>query len=197
MWPTKGYLLPGLFAIAVAAFVLGACGTVSDEEVARQVSQLEVPPGPAGPQGEMGPKGDDGVPGSPGPTAPIDDLMSQTEAELVRLWDFIGDMGIVIGDLHQIDVRPPDEASNTIPGPAPTGSFGAGAFQVGVEIEAGTYRNSDSSEGCYWARLKGFGGTTADIITSEFTKSQTLVTISRTDAGFRSEDCGTWIRIGN
>ena len=42
------------------------------------------------------------------------------------------------------------------PTPAPSAAFGSGALRVGADIEPGTYQNSDSSRGCYWARLLGF-----------------------------------------
>jgi hypothetical protein len=47
------------------------------------------------------------------------------------------------------------------------------------------------SAGCYWERLWGFSGELGDIITNEFTYSQSIVTISSGDLGFRSERCGT------
>ena len=73
-----------------------------------------------------------------------------------------------------------------------SGCFGPGTFRVGVDIGPGTYRNSDSSGGCYWARLSGFGGTPGEIIASNFTLSPEVVTISPTDVGFTSVACGVW-----
>ncbi len=71
-------------------------------------------------------------------------------------------------------------------------SFGDGTWRVGTDIAAGTYRNSDSSGGCYWARLSGFGDTLDEIIANEFTYGRSIVTISPTDLGFESNDCGLW-----
>jgi hypothetical protein len=79
---------------------------------------------------------------------------------------------------------------------SPTASFGGGAFLVNTEVAAGTWRNSDSSEGCYWERLSGFGGNLSDIISNEFSDSIQTVTISSSDTGFSSEDCGTWSKVG-
>ncbi len=63
---------------------------------------------------------------------------------------------------------------------------------MGTEVSAGAWRNSDSSGGCYWARLRGFSGELDDIITNNFSDSIQTVTINPTDAGFSSERCGTW-----
>jgi len=92
-------------------------------------------------------------------------------------------------------VTPVPEATPTpdsTPVPGPATSFGAGTFRVGVDIAPGTYRNSDSSQGCYWARLSGFGGTLDEIIANNFSYARQVVTISPSDAGFTSEGCGVW-----
>jgi hypothetical protein len=74
--------------------------------------------------------------------------------------------------------------------------FGSGKVIVGVDAAPGTWRNSDSSGGCYWARLSGFGGTFGDIIANGYANSPQIVTIAPGDAGFESNGCGTWNRIG-
>jgi chitodextrinase len=79
---------------------------------------------------------------------------------------------------------------------SPTATFGGGTFQVGSEVAAGTWRNSDSSDDCYWERLSGFGGSLSDIISNGFSSSIQTVTVSSTDVGFSSERCGTWSKIG-
>lgn len=76
--------------------------------------------------------------------------------------------------------------------PPPVVTFGPGQKRVGTDIPAGTYRNSDSSQLCYWERLSGFGGSFEEIITNDLTTGRTLVSISGSDAGFDSDDCGTW-----
>jgi hypothetical protein len=78
---------------------------------------------------------------------------------------------------------------------SPTAPFGAGTYIVGLDISPGTWRNSDSSGGCYWARLKGFSGTFADLITNNYTSGLDIVTISASDTGFASNGCGTWTKI--
>ena len=76
-------------------------------------------------------------------------------------------------------------------------TFGDGVHEVGGDgTEPGTYSNSDSSRGCYWARLRGFGGEIGDIIANGFSYSIQIVTIRSSDLGFESDDCGTWRKIG-
>jgi hypothetical protein len=79
---------------------------------------------------------------------------------------------------------------------SPTASFGDGKFIVGTDVAPGTWRNSDSAAGCYWERLSGFGGGFGDVIANDFSTSIQVVTIAPTDAGFSSDDCGTWTKIG-
>ncbi|MFQ5516564.1 MAG: S8 family serine peptidase [Acidimicrobiia bacterium] len=71
-------------------------------------------------------------------------------------------------------------------------SFGDGVWSVGGDVQPGTYRNSDSSAACYWARLSGFGGGLGDIIANEFTYQRDVVTIQAGDTGFESDRCGMW-----
>ena len=78
-----------------------------------------------------------------------------------------------------------------------TEPFGDGTYIVGVDIAAGTWRNNDSSGGCYWERLEGFGGRLADIIENEFTYATQIVTIQSSDRGFTSKDCGTWTYVSS
>lgn len=70
--------------------------------------------------------------------------------------------------------------------------FGDGTFQVGKDIQPGTYRTRVGSSNCYYERLKGFGGTVDDIIANNNTNAPAIVTIATTDMGFTSQGCGTW-----
>jgi hypothetical protein len=74
-------------------------------------------------------------------------------------------------------------------------SFGGGIHRVNLDIQPGTYRNTDSSEVCFWARLSGFGGELDDTIANGNSSDVVIVTISATDVGFESERCGSWIKI--
>ena len=71
-------------------------------------------------------------------------------------------------------------------------NFGDGIFQVGKDIQPGTYRTRVGSSGCYYARLKGFSGTLDDILANNNTDAPAIVTIAKTDKGFESTNCGTW-----
>jgi len=82
-------------------------------------------------------------------------------------------------------------------GVALMGCIGDGTHVVGTGIQPGTYQNSDSSQGCYWERLSGFGGTVEEIIANGFTYGPAVVTVSSTDAGFTSARCGFWTQVAN
>ena len=79
----------------------------------------------------------------------------------------------------------------------PLAEFGSGVHQVNIDIQPGTYRNSDSSPGCYWARLSGLDGEVGDIIADENTDEITMMTISDSDVGFESKGCGLWTMVDN
>jgi hypothetical protein len=67
------------------------------------------------------------------------------------------------------------------------------------QFGAGTYRAAAQS-GCYWERLRDFGGTFSGIIANNFVSSagSQLLTISAGDAGFDTNDtCGTWTRVSS
>ncbi len=82
-------------------------------------------------------------------------------------------------------------------------SFTDGTWRVGVDIAPGVYRNSDSSQYCYWERLRGFrpdtvsgiGYLAADVITVEVSYDIQTVAIQPTDAGFFALDCGEWTLV--
>lgn len=72
-------------------------------------------------------------------------------------------------------------------------TFGDGTFQVGKDIQPGTYRTRVGSSNRYYERLKGFSGSTDDIIANN-TDAPAIVTIKPTDKGFSSQNCGTWTK---
>jgi hypothetical protein len=87
---------------------------------------------------------------------------------------------------------PPATNGAKAPVPAPLTAFGDGTFVVGTDIKPGTYKNTGAGD-CYWERLRGFGNTLNDKISNDLPgTSQSIVTISPTDKGFSSENCGTW-----
>jgi hypothetical protein len=81
----------------------------------------------------------------------------------------------------------------------PTAAPGDGRWRVGIDIQPGTYMTAGTAGGlpCRWARLSGFGGTSAETIAESaagpYPPSPRVVTIAATDAGFVSQDCGTWV----
>jgi hypothetical protein len=87
-------------------------------------------------------------------------------------------------DARQADL---DERQATIE----ANSFGNGLFEVGVDIQPGTY-HTEAPAGCYWAKL----GPDGDIIDNDFRASRgsLTVTIGRDAPFFESTDCGTWTR---
>lgn len=78
--------------------------------------------------------------------------------------------------------------------PAPSASFGEGTYQVGADIEPGTYR-APGGQNCYWARLRNFSGGLNSIIANGGFQKNVVVEILASDTGFESNNCGTWSRI--
>jgi hypothetical protein len=73
-------------------------------------------------------------------------------------------------------------------------TFSDGTYQVGTDIQPGTYRTREGSVGCYYERLSDFSGETNDIIANNNADAPAVVTIKPTDAGFTSMGCGTWTK---
>lgn len=73
---------------------------------------------------------------------------------------------------------------------------GDGFYTVGEEIAPGTWRSTGGGDACYWERLSGFSGEFEDIITNYFGTAGVTVTISSSDAAFKTERCGMWEYVG-
>jgi hypothetical protein len=77
----------------------------------------------------------------------------------------------------------------------PRTQFGQGTHLVNTDIAAGRYFGVPS-DGCYWERLSGLGGTLNDVIANEFigfSAGQWIVDIKGSDRAFKTDpDCGTW-----
>jgi hypothetical protein len=71
-------------------------------------------------------------------------------------------------------------------------TYGDGTFRVGPDVPPGTYRAVNTSAGCYWERLSGFGGTMGEVIANNVTSSPDVVTVSSTDVDLSTERCGVW-----
>ena len=127
---------------------------------------------------------------APGPLllSPRECLPPEVKAEIDRLGP---DNIIVLGGTGALSPAV-ESLSVCQPPPPPRVTFGNGTHRVGADIPAGTYRTRADSAGCYWERLSGFSGTSDDIIANNFSDHNQIVTISSSDAGFRSNDCGVW-----
>jgi hypothetical protein len=73
-----------------------------------------------------------------------------------------------------------------------TSEFDDGEYEVGVDIEPGTYRIREAATNCYWERLSSFSGINTDIIENSRADGFATVTVLETDVGFASTDCGHW-----
>lgn len=76
---------------------------------------------------------------------------------------------------------------------SPTAPFGDGEYIVGTDIAAGTW-TAPGGPDCYWQRESDFSGGFDSIIANDLGTTTPVVTIDPTDAGFTTEDCGTWSR---
>ncbi|MFI0937955.1 hypothetical protein [Streptomyces sp. NPDC021020] len=74
---------------------------------------------------------------------------------------------------------------------------GDGTFEVGKDIQPGTYRTSGNSDGmCYWERDKDAKGDTDSILANDTVYGSSYVTIKPTDKIFTSTDCKDWFAAG-
>jgi hypothetical protein len=73
---------------------------------------------------------------------------------------------------------------------------GDGTFQVGSDIQPGTYRTSENSDGlCYWERSKDAKGEVDSILANDNVTGSSYVTIKKTDKIFKSTDCKDWYPV--
>jgi hypothetical protein len=71
---------------------------------------------------------------------------------------------------------------------------GDGTYEVGVDVKPGTYVSAAPDANCYWARLKGSGGSLDDILANNNTSGRSVVTIKKTDKFFESSGCEPWTK---
>ena len=87
--------------------------------------------------------------------------------------------------------------------PAATGpvtAFADGTYEVGTgtgQVPPGTYK-ATAVDNCYWERLKALGGQFSDIVANDNADAgaPVIVTIAKTDKGFKTTGCGTWRKSG-
>ena len=69
-----------------------------------------------------------------------------------------------------------------------------GQYDVGVEIEPGTYRSPRQTSHCSWSRTSAGGETVArDFVT--YADAGVTVTVKSSDGGFTSKGCDAWARL--
>jgi hypothetical protein len=70
---------------------------------------------------------------------------------------------------------------------------GDGDFQVGTDVEPGTYRTTGNSDGmCYWERAKDASGELDSLLANDNVSGTGYVTVKPTDKIFKSSGCGDW-----
>ncbi|WP_329178420.1 hypothetical protein [Streptomyces sp. NBC_01477] len=74
---------------------------------------------------------------------------------------------------------------------------GDGTFQVGTDIQPGTYKTSGNADGmCYWERAKDAKGEVDSILANDNVTGSSYVTIKKTDKIFKTTDCKDWFTAG-
>jgi len=85
--------------------------------------------------------------------------------------------------------------TRVVPPPAPTVvTLRPGTLIVGTNVAPGRYV-ANARNGCYWERLRGFSGSSSDILANDFQgfNGRAIVDILPTDAGFEFDaDCGNF-----
>jgi hypothetical protein len=71
-----------------------------------------------------------------------------------------------------------------------------GMFKVGSDVAPGTYRSTGNSDGCYWERAKDAGHSIGSIIANNNVTGSAVVTISASDAYFKTTGCQDWKKTG-
>ena len=82
---------------------------------------------------------------------------------------------------------------------SPSTSFGDGHYQVGQDVAPGTYATTVPSDSafCAWQRENSLNGSVDAIIALEGPDdpgTHEVVTIEKSDKGFKTTGCGTWKR---
>ena len=76
----------------------------------------------------------------------------------------------------------------------PKTTIGNGTWRVGARagmVAPGNYQTAGGL-GCYWERDKNLTGTKGAILAYDDLSGPGVITILATDAGFKTENCGTW-----
>ncbi|MFD5798723.1 hypothetical protein ACFWIO_35360, partial [Streptomyces diastatochromogenes] len=77
--------------------------------------------------------------------------------------------------------------------PASSMDGDGGMFKVGTDIAPGTYKSSgNTDDSCYWERAKDAEQGLDSVIANNNVTGTAVVTISSTDAYFKTTGCGGW-----
>ncbi|SOD86044.1 hypothetical protein [Streptomyces sp. Ag109_G2-15] len=77
--------------------------------------------------------------------------------------------------------------------PASSMDGDGGMFKVGTDIAPGTYKSSgNTDDSCYWERAKDAEQGLDSVIANNNVTGTAVVTISSTDAYFKTTGCGVW-----
>lgn len=100
----------------------------------------------------------------------------------------------VAGPTVKVTVPGSVTAVTAAPPPRAVAMAGDRTYQIGVDVQPGTYVASPAASGnCYWARLKG-GEEVENIIDNGNSSGQVVVTIKPSDKLFESSGCSDWSR---
>jgi hypothetical protein len=92
---------------------------------------------------------------------------------------------------------PPQVPAEPVEPVGPLTTFGAGVWEVGVDIAAGKYKTTGTDGyGCYYARLKQNDGSLSDILNNGFVQGPATVTIKQSDGYFETSGCEDWVQVG-
>ncbi|MEV0176515.1 hypothetical protein AB0I00_36080 [Streptomyces sp. NPDC050803] len=81
--------------------------------------------------------------------------------------------------------------------PASEMSGDGGMFRVGVDIAPGTYKSTgNTDDSCYWERTKDADHSIDSIIANNNVSGTAVVTISASDAYFKTAGCQDWKKSG-
>ncbi|WP_424892077.1 hypothetical protein [Streptomyces sp. XH2] len=72
---------------------------------------------------------------------------------------------------------------------------GSGTYQVGSDIEPGTYRSLGNKLGCYWERAKDSSGDPDAILANDNVIGASYVTVKAEDKIFKTQGCKGWERV--
>lgn len=95
------------------------------------------------------------------------------------------------------------EASRLLPAAPPSGAgpstvFGTGTYEVGVDIEPGTYKTQGANEegtSCYWARHSDASGDFSALISNNIGTGPMTLTVKASDAVVETSGCQLWHKV--